>query len=399
MLLIRSIVFGALVAVAATGAFAQDSARTALLDFDAATPRLTETRGGATLTLEGYGRSWRLELVPNRGLLDKLSGHARQRALYGGNRFYTGRIDGNPEAWARVNRIDGRITAMLFDGRELYLVDRAGAFNLPAGRQAAADATIVFRYADLETGLLDHGGLSPGTAWRGSPTAHNGFGHFIDHLREVARLSGQAQFAMPVTIVSDTQFSGIHGTNAAAVVAGRMNFIDGIYASQLGTGIALLHHEILDDNGPLTSTNPGVLLSDQFGPFMRDGAGSAIPFGGLAHLFTGRNLDGGTVGIAYLGVLCSSGFGYGVNQNLNSDTTSALVVAHELGHNFDAGHDNDPDACPPDTQAGIMNSFINGSEEFSQCSLDAMSAEVAAAGCLIENPNAQPIFADGFESP
>ena len=399
----RSILFP-LIAVAvaiasAPSAVAQNAARAALLDFEIVAPRLLRQDGQTTLTIEGYGRAWRLELRPNGGLLESLSPQARAQVRKNRNRFYIGQVAGAPGSWARVNRVAGQLTAMFFDGRTLFMVERAGAFELPAGRQAAPDATVMFRYADLPPRIFDHGAIEiPGS--RRPPAAESArFENFIGHLREIARLGGEAEFAMPVTIVSDTQFSGTHGANTAAVVAGRMNFIDGIYASQLGTGIALLHHEILDDNGPLTSSNPGVLLSDQFGPFMRNGAGSDIPFGGLAHLFTGRDLNGGTIGIAYVGVLCNSGFGYGVNQNLNSDTRSALVVAHELGHNFGARHDDNPDFCPAGTIRGIMNSSINNSEEFSQCSLDAMSDEVATAGCLIDNPGTEPIFADGFETP
>jgi len=396
---IRSILLGLFAAAAGATAFAQAPERPALLDFDTAEARLTEQAQGATLTIYGYDRVWQLELVPNRGLVDNLSETARADIAGTDNRFYSGQVAGRTDSWARVNRIDGRLAAMFFDGDELYLLDRAGGFELSAGRRAAPESTLLFRYSDLEGGLLDHGGIAPPGSKAERTTEPDHFKDLVSHLHATARLAREAEFALPVTIVSDTQFSGAHGANAAAVVAGRMNFIDGIYAGQLGTGIVLLHHEILDDNGPLTSTDPGVLLSEQFGPFMRDGDGSSIPFGGLAHLFTGRDLNGSTVGIAYLGVLCSSGFGYGVNQNLSSDTISALVVAHEMGHNFAAGHDDDTNSCPAGTEAGIMNSSINGSEEFSQCSLDAMSAEVASASCLIENPNTQTIFADKFESP
>ena len=380
------------------GAVAQAPPRAVLVDFETAAPRLLERDGETVLTLEGYGRAWRLELRPNRGLLDSLSPVARAQIRKNRSRFYMGHVAGAPGSWARVNRIAGRLTAMFFDGRTLYLVDRAGAFELPAGRRAEPGATVMFRYADLGPGLFDHGAVEPTGPGRPSATQANRFEGFIGHLREIARLSGAAEFAMPVTIVSDTQFSAAHDPDTADVVAGRMNFIDGIYASQLGTGIALLHHEILDDNGPLTATDSSALLND-FASFMRIGSGSEIPFGGLAHLFTGRGLDGDVVGIAFLGSLCSSFGGYGVNQNLNSGPTSALVVAHELGHNFGAGHDDNLDSCPAETPAGIMNSSINGSENFSQCSLDAMSNEVASAGCLIDNPGAEPIFTDGFESP
>ena len=63
----------------------------------------------------------------------------------------------------------------------------------------------------------------------------------------------------------------------------------------------------------------------------------------LAQLVSGRNLGGG---IAYLGSLCSTNFGYSVIASLNGNnpypsavtTWDVNVMAHELGHNFNSNH-------------------------------------------------------------
>ena len=44
-----------------------------------------------------------------------------------------------------------------------------------------------------------------------------------------------------------------------------------------------------------------------------------------------------------------------------------------------------------------MNPFINGVEQFSDCSLAQMAPEVAGAGCLVEAIDSQLVFDDGFE--
>jgi hypothetical protein len=75
----------------------------------------------------------------------------------------------------------------------------------------------------------------------------------------------------------------------------------------------------------------------------------------LAHFLSGANLGGG---IAYVGVLCDSNFGFAVSGNLNlaidwSTWTGAsgpltwdfVVFAHETGHNFGASHTHA--YCPP----------------------------------------------------
>jgi hypothetical protein len=55
----------------------------------------------------------------------------------------------------------------------------------------------------------------------------------------------------------------------------------------------------------------------------------------LWHLLTNCWRSPGTVGLAWLGVLCSSQYGTGVSSWTN---THWLVVAHEIGHNFNSPH-------------------------------------------------------------
>jgi hypothetical protein len=227
---------------------------------------------------------------------------------------------------------------------------------------------------------------------------------FSAHLRELAVLEGTAAMALPITIVTDTAFNTKHGGSTASVVAGRVNLVDGIYGQQVGVGIQLLHLERLADDGPMTATDPIDLLY-QFSEWMYQGDGSGVPFEGTAHLFTNRRRESSTVGVAFLNALCRPWSGYGVNWDSNGDTYSALIFAHELGHNFGAGHDDEttpteenPDpACPGNTEFGIMNSRITGADDFSQCSLDAMAPSVAGASCLVPVESTETIFGNGFE--
>ena len=113
---------------------------------------------------------------------------------------------------------------------------------------------------------------------------------------------------------------------------------------------------------------------------------------------SGKDFDGSTVGVAYVGVLCNTGFGVGINQIRDASQTTALTMAHELGHNFGAPHDGEG-ACAGVTNPGIMNPFINGTTSFSSCSLTQMADDVAAAACLgpATSGGAPVIFAHGFE--
>jgi hypothetical protein len=91
---------------------------------------------------------------------------------------------------------------------------------------------------------------------------------------------------------------------------------------------------------PFTATTISALL-DEFQSYGINNLGSVSRV--AAHLLSGRNLGGG---IAYVDVLCSTTFGYGVSANLNgsfgtvqgNDTWDLVVFTHELGHNFSSPH-------------------------------------------------------------
>lgn len=75
----------------------------------------------------------------------------------------------------------------------------------------------------------------------------------------------------------------------------------------------------------------------------------------IAHLMTGRNINGGTIGIAWLSAVCTSN-GYGLSESRFSGNLNMRVAltAHEIGHNFSANH------CDGNGDCHIMCSGING---------------------------------------
>lgn len=93
----------------------------------------------------------------------------------------------------------------------------------------------------------------------------------------------------------------------------------------------------------------------------------------LAHLLSGRS-DLPYGGVAYLSVVCSQNFGYGLSGYLNGSFPYPLinnnggnwdlvVMAHELGHNFGTGHTHDSynppiDNCGNDDCTGAADGTI-----------------------------------------
>lgn len=361
-----------------------------ILAYETMTITAPSTDQRQSLPIQAYGQQLLLDIEDNQTLFAHLSTDEKQRIHSGGNRYFRGQLVDEDDSWVRLSWVNGLWRGGYFDGHELFLIDSAKDVADLLTTPAPADAeTLIYRLSDLRLPQLF--GAEP----LATDKHEQGLGYqaFSDHLNTLLRGADTID-QLPLTIVSDVDFTGDHGANAAAVIATRLNFIDGIYSNQVGVAIGLFHHETLTNNGTLTSTDPQTLLN-QFRVFMTSGAGSGIPKGGLNHLFTGRNLNGNVVGIAYLSVLCNNSFSYGVDQSLNSDTSSSLLIAHEMGHNFGAPHDGQG-ACANEPFRGIMNPSINGTTQFSNCSLQQMADDVANAQCL--TPLATTIYADSFEN-
>jgi len=140
-----------------------------------------------------------------------------------------------------------------------------------------------------------------------------------------------------------------------------INSINSQYEDELS-----LTHEITtvivrsSSNDPYTSNDAGTLL-DQFQSEWNSNQGS-IPRD-LAHLFTGRNLNSGTIGIAWLGSVCSTSYAYGLAQSdcCGSFGCTTDLSAHEIGHGWSAGHVNSPAYQTMYPQIQCANLFVSTS--------------------------------------
>lgn len=100
----------------------------------------------------------------------------------------------------------------------------------------------------------------------------------------------------------------------------------------------LAQHAFTSPNQPYTSSSAEVLLT-QFQNYISQNNHLGNP--DLKHLFTGKELDGPTLGVAYLGTVCNTiakPYQIGLSQIYQSSLLP-IITAHEIGHNHGADHD------------------------------------------------------------
>jgi len=332
----------------------------------------------AAMRFNALGRQYDLKLAPNHSVLNLAA-----RAQLGGNiEIYRGHIESAPNSWVRLVFVGGVPRGMFSDGETLFAIETDAT---------APDKPYIFRLDDLKIASGAFSCASSGAGTREPKTAGDLFRAVAADFEAMAAEGPGAISNLDVSIIADAAFTNANSNTEAEMIT-RMNNVDGIFSSQLGVQLTVSHTDIFTSaNDPFSSETEGGDLLDEVADF-RFAAPSAQR-GGLTHLFTGKNItstdpDTGdvstsTVGIAYTGALCSRRFGVGLTEARSSATSDSLIIAHEIGHNFGAPHDGTSgSACESTAQNFLMAPRLNNSDQFSACSIQQMTAQVAAASCV-----------------
>ncbi|MCH8210501.1 MAG: hypothetical protein IIB99_03920 [Planctomycetes bacterium] len=149
---------------------------------------------------------------------------------------------------------------------------------------------------------------------------------------------------------------------------------------------------------PYSSTDPFTLLT-QFRNTWNTAPESSIRRD-VAQLFTGKNLNGTVVGIAWVGTVCNVGaFGYSLVQSrfsFNSDLRAGLS-AHELGHNWNALHCSGGSCHIMCAGIGGCGGVFGTNLKFAPVSINAIVNFRNSRFCLFEQPpTLVPPFFDDF---
>lgn len=324
------------------------------------------------MRFQAFGRQFDFSLEPNRALLSSVE----RRISAAGIEVYRGAIAGRADTWARFVVADGVPRGMFFDGSELYAVDT----SVTADRDETA---IIYRLSDL---VIAAGTLGCAHVEK-AKTAAELFAA-VQGETGAGRSQGPGAVSnMDIGLVADFEFTSVMGPATDLEMITRMNIVDGIFSSQLGVQLTVTHIDSFSSaNDPFSDTTDSGVLIDEVADFRFQSVEQSLT--GLTHLYTGRDLDGTNVGVAYSSALCSNFFGAGLTQGTHGAAVDALITAHEMGHNFGAPHDGTSgSACESTPMTFLMAPSVNGNDQFSSCSITEMQDDVAAAACITPLPS------------
>lgn len=331
-----------------------------------------------------YGHPYSLELKENTELARQLSGVPSAtdgRKL----RFadwqsvpathYQGRLSDREDSWVRLSEVDGQWQGIVSLAREIYLVK-------------SVDGVLIAEPASsFQPVACGCGPSRPGQAKvLLDPNIHSA----LEMPSEVAfsslcatNIDGVCLLA-EVEFVFDTLFQNEFGANARAQAESLINMAEGFYRNDFNIIFDTITLELLSSDVFSDTTDSGDLLDDIQIKKRNNQLSFVQNNRALLHLVTGRNFDGNTAGVAFVDALCNRfGFSAGTSQllrNFNGSpnmSLTALVVAHELGHNFGADHDGEGNSC--DDSSFIMAPSVNSSiSQFSSCSISTMQEAISA---------------------
>ena len=283
-----------------------------------------------------------------------------------------GVVQGFPESWVAGSLVDGQLSALvrLKQGESMWGVQALAEVDASAPQ----GLHLIYSEADsvLPEGLC---GVSPDASLRlpepGPPGADGGSGSKYTE----------------ISCDADVQYFNQNGGSVTATqndIESIINGVDAIFDSDFNVryliGTILVRTAEPD---PYSTSSPSPLLSQFKAEWLANQTGIKRD---VAHLFTGKNLVGSTIGIAYLNGICSTGSGYGLSQSkwTGSFTARVALTAHELGHNWGASH------CNGDPDCKIMCSGLGGCTgiltSFGSSASASISLKAAISSCLSGPP-------------
>ncbi|MFP3939378.1 MAG: M12 family metallo-peptidase [Thermoanaerobaculia bacterium] len=333
--------------------------------------------GSLDVALQGL--LYRLELEPNdlrgEGYREVLLTDAGPREVDPGPvTTFRGSVEGEEDSVVRLTATSELFSGYVRTGEQWVFVDPLREY-VP---DAPADRAVVYREEDVRpeaSGLCGVTGRLHAVEDAGSDTPRlTPKGHTTLRRLQVATDADGEYY----------QRYGNPGTFDR--IEGILNDVDGIYRRDLNLFISITFQQAWTDpsTDPYTSFDADTTLFEFRDWWNANRTGTTRD---TAHLFSGKDFNGGTVGIAWVGVICNRpDLSYGVSQDLSSSFLRTQLTAHEIGHNLSASHDDEIGCASCGGFGPIMCSSLqsNGSNTFSSCSENAIDSHTHNNGSCLD---------------
>jgi Metallo-peptidase family M12 len=185
----------------------------------------------------------------------------------------------------------------------------------------------------------------------------------------VAGMASNQSLVATIHTYADAEFVDLYGASAEDEMTSIVNTAEAIYSAQLGIRFRIVGRSKFVERTPETS--PGEILATFLNrPETKNDAVD------LKHLFTGKDMDGTTIGLAFVGAVCyEPSYSYGISQSYGIYTP--YIFAHEVGHNFGAPHDTT-------SPGSLMYPYISPGATFSQTSINQITQHVISQGSCLD---------------
>lgn len=239
--------------------------------------------------------------------------------------------------------------------------------------KSGEDGVVVYRTTDVDT----MSGISCGV------TEAMEKGHDLEERVRGHGMRSSTCYAVELAIASDFSMYEKYNSNITDVELHNVaviNNVNGDYSGSFNDNIqfVIVEQFVSDCSNcdPWTaSTDAQDLLLDFTGWGQNGGFNTTFDLG---ELWTNRNFDGATVGLAWVNQVCA-GYKYHVLQDFTSLATFLRVlVSHEIGHNFNALHD-------PSGSPHIMAPAVQSTNTWSATSINVISDKIddlSGGNCL-----------------
>ncbi len=282
---------------------------------------------------------------------------------------YKGYINGNMDNIVRLTIKDDFISGYIKDEQEMWFVEPLSNFT-----ETRSSELVLYNAADV---------IKTNQAHSCSAIRLDENMGLVENRDPNDQLTGCLE--LEIATEADYEYYQLHGENSNDVILSILNEVEGVYNQTFEVVFQVTFQRVFSTpNDPYVDSIPSYVLSG-FRTHWENNM-TDIPRD-MAHLFTGKDMDGSAIGIAYVGAVCTTAsFAYGVSQNISDFAYSRFVLtAHEIGHNLGGSHVHG-------TGCGGTGSIMcpgvqPGAFYFSEAAIDAISNKFTTSSeCFIGAP-------------